>query len=89
MVSLHVLISGRVQGVWFRKSVKLQAIRLGLSGWVRNTKSSCVEAVFEGPREKVNKMLAWCKRGPPLAKVDSVKVSPAATDNLSGFEIIY
>jgi acylphosphatase len=69
----HVVISGRVQGVWFRASTKEKADELGLTGWVKNTARGDVEAVFEGEEEVVRAMLDWCWRGPPLAKVTTVK----------------
>ena len=66
----RVLVTGRVQGVWFRASTRETAIELGLRGWVRNLPSGQVEAVFEGPRESVEQALEWCSHGPPSARVD-------------------
>lgn len=71
----YVLVSGRVQGVWFRASTKEKAEQLGLNGWVKNTTNGDVEAVFEGEEPKVNEMIAWCHQGPPSAQVTKVKVS--------------
>jgi len=71
----HVLISGRVQGVWFRANTKKKAEQLGLKGWVRNTNNGCVEAVFQGDEKKVNEMINWCHQGPPLSKVEKVDVT--------------
>jgi acylphosphatase len=62
---LHVLISGRVQGVFFRASTCEQANRLGLQGWVRNLPDGRVEALFEGEEERLKEMLGWCHQGPP------------------------
>ena len=59
-----VLIKGKVQGVWYRASTKEQADRLGLSGWVRNLPLRRVEAVFQGPKDKVEQALQWCWQGP-------------------------
>lgn len=70
----HLLISGRVQGVFFRQNTLERAKRLGLRGWVRNTEDGKVEAVFEGEKEKIEKILEWAKRGPILAKVENVEV---------------
>lgn len=70
---VHVVISGRVQGVWFRAGTKEKADELGLTGWVKNTSTGDVEAVFEGDEPAVREMLVWCRRGPPLAKVTAVK----------------
>ena len=71
---VHVIISGRVQGVWFRASTKNKAEQLGINGWVRNKPDGNVEAVFEGDEKIIKEMLEWCNHGPPLAKVDNVEV---------------
>jgi len=71
---VHVIISGRVQGVWYRASTKQKAEELELTGWVKNTVEGNVEAVFEGDESKVNEMIAWCWKGPPLAKVADVTI---------------
>jgi acylphosphatase len=75
---VHVVISGRVQGVFFRASTGEKADELGLTGWVRNARDGDVEAVFEGEEGAVDEMLAWCHRGPPLAKVMKVMATPEA-----------
>jgi acylphosphatase len=72
--SVLVRISGRVQGVGFRDWTHRRAADLGLSGWVRNLSSGEVEALFSGPREAVDKMLAAARRGPQLARVDDVTI---------------
>lgn len=69
---VHVYISGRVQGVFFRAWVKEQAGKLGLAGWVRNRLDGRVEAVFEGPADQVAKMVRFCHEGPVHARVDTV-----------------
>lgn len=68
-------ISGYVTGVFFRAHIQDLALRLGVRGWVRNTSDGRVEAVFEGEREAVERMIEFCKRGPPGARVSDVKVS--------------
>jgi len=72
---LHVLISGRVQGVGFRYSTYHEAQALGLTGWVRNVSDGRVEAEFEGPQSSLEQMLSWCRVGPRLAKVTHVDVA--------------
>jgi acylphosphatase len=72
LARVQVLISGRVQGVYFRAYTRDQAVARGLSGWVRNLPDGRVAAVFEGDREKIDSMLAWCRQGPPYAAVDEV-----------------
>jgi len=69
-----ILVSGRVQGVFFRASALEEAQRLGLTGWVRNLPDGGVESVAEGPREAVEAFVAWCHEGPPSARVDDVRV---------------
>ena len=73
-INIHVVISGRVQGVWFRASTKQKAEQLGINGWVRNTPEGDVEAIFEGEESDIKEMLEWCHHGPPLAEVEKVKV---------------
>lgn len=74
-VRAHVRIEGLVQGVWFRASTRDRAAELGLSGWVQNLPTGEVEAAFEGSRDAVEQALAWCRRGPPGARVDRCDVS--------------
>jgi len=72
MARAQVLISGRVQGVFYRAYTRDQAVARGLTGWVRNLPDGRVFAVFEGDREKIDSMLTWCRQGPPHAAVDEV-----------------
>ncbi len=74
MVRAHLRIYGRVQGVFFRANMRSVAERLGVKGWVRNVPDGSVEAVLEGPRERVEEVIRWAHRGPPLARVDRVEV---------------
>ncbi len=71
---VHVFVSGKVQGVFFRSSTKDTAEKLGLSGWVRNLADGRVEALFEGKKETVEKMIEWCKFGPEFAEVTGLQV---------------
>ncbi len=75
MKRVHVFISGRVQGVFFRAETQRAAMGYSLTGWVRNMTDGRVEAVFEGKDEKVDKMLAWCHIGPPAARVENVNAT--------------
>ena len=70
--TLHVLVSGRVQGVFFRESTRREAATLGVSGWVRNLADGRVEATFTGTREQCEQALAFVKLGPPAAVVTRV-----------------
>ena len=67
-------VHGAVQGVFFRVETRDRARSLGISGWVRNLRDGAVEAVFEGPEERVESMVEWCRRGPAGARVQSVDV---------------
>lgn len=73
-VRVHLIIEGRVQGVFFRASTLEEAIRLGLKGWVRNCPDSSVEVVAEGERKKIDNLVDWCRHGPPGAHVRNVGV---------------
>lgn len=73
---VHVFVSGKVQGVFFRSGTKDKAEEIGLSGWVRNLQDGRVEAVFEGEEEKVEKMVQWCRKGSEYARVTGVEVIP-------------
>jgi acylphosphatase len=75
MKALRLIISGRVQGVWFRASTMEVAHRLGIIGWVRNTPDGSVETHIQGEDEAVDHILEWCRQGPPGARVDSVDIS--------------
>jgi len=68
-MQLSLKIYGKVQGVFFRKSAKLEAEKLGLTGWVRNEEDGSVRVVVVGTKEKLEKFAFWCKKGPPFAKV--------------------
>ncbi|MBI5063754.1 MAG: acylphosphatase [Desulfatitalea sp.] len=74
-VRAHVIISGRVQGVFFRAETVRAAERLGVSGWVRNRNDGRVEALFEGPQTAVNDAIAWCHHGSPQSRVTGVEVT--------------
>ena len=75
MTRATLLISGLVQGVFYRASARDEGVRLGLVGEVRNLPTGEVEAVVEGPREQVDAFAAWCRRGPPSARVTNVEVT--------------
>lgn len=87
---IHLFVSGRVQGVYFRAETKAMADRLDLSGWVRNLRDGRVETVFQGEEEAVETMIAWCGKGPVFAAVDRVEMEeePLAGD-FDGFTIRY
>ncbi len=86
----HAIISGRVQGVFFRMETKRAAIGLGVFGWVKNQPDGTVEAVFEGDRDRVDAIVDWCREGPPGSDVADVTVSwEDYTGDFKGFDINY
>ncbi len=86
-VAVEVTVSGRVQGVAFRASTRAEALRLGVSGWVRNLPDGQVEAHFEGAAPSVAALVEWCGTGPGWARVDGIVPRPATASDLAGFEI--
>lgn len=84
---VHVYVSGQVQGVFFRAEAAQRARGLGLGGFVRNTRDGRVEAVFEGDPGDVEAMVAWCRSGPPMARVDDVEVADEEPTGDANFRI--
>lgn len=77
---VRVVVSGRVQGVYFRATCAREAEDAGVSGWVRNRSDGRVEAVFEGRSDAVARMVAWMRHGPPDARVDTVEETEEPAD---------
>lgn len=87
---IHVWINGKVQGVFFRASTKDKAKKLGLNGYVKNLSDGKVEAIFEGEKEKLEKILQWCKKGPSSAIVKDVKVKKEeSSGEFNDFSIVF
>lgn len=84
---VHAIIRGRVQGVGYRAFVADEAAALGLRGWVRNRRDGSVEAVFSGPAEDVANMVARCRRGPRLARVEAIESRDVADEAWPDFTI--
>lgn len=84
IITRHLLIRGRVQGVGFRNYIEYKTQQLGVCGWIRNRSDGSVEAVFQGPATAVDAMIEWARRGPRAAQVSSVEVGEAAGDGLTG-----
>ncbi len=78
MITQRLRIRGRVQGVGYRYALREQAQRAGVAGWVRNRMDGSVEAVLQGPAERVAELIAWARRGPAASRVDEVEMGPAA-----------
>jgi acylphosphatase len=85
-VTLRLAIRGRVQGVWYRESMRLEAERLGVRGWVRNRSDGTVEAVVQGPRAAIDALIHWTRRGPEHARVTDVEIAPADDGHFAQFE---
>jgi acylphosphatase len=83
----RVVVHGRVQGVWFRDSVRERAEARGVAGWASNRRDGAVEAVFEGSPDAVDRLVDFCRTGPPRADVERVDVSEEEPESLSGFAI--
>jgi acylphosphatase len=83
----RVIVRGAVQGVFFRASCQQEAVRQGAAGWVANRDDGSVEAVFEGPADVVDRLVAWCRTGPPRASVTDVEVTAQDPTGEAGFEV--
>lgn len=87
MVRYRVLISGRVQGVFFRDTCRRIAEENDVAGWVKNLPDGRVEAVFEGPPDQVDRLVDWARHGPRLAVVEDVAIHPEPPEGLAAFDI--
>jgi acylphosphatase len=87
VVAREVIVHGRVQGVFFRASCQQEAERMRLGGWVSNEPDGSVRARFEGPPGDVERMLVWCREGPPGASVERVDVLDRKPSGLDRFEV--
>ncbi len=88
-VRVRAVVRGRVQGVFYRDSCRTEARRLGVRGWVRNRDDGAVEVVAEGPRERVDQLLTWCRHGPPRAQVTDVAVTDEVPRAERSFRILH
>jgi len=87
MMTLHLVIHGRVQGVFFRDSMRHEAQRLSIAGWVRNRNDGTVEAAVQGDPVAVEEIILWAQRGPQHANVERVEIEPD-NGNYKGFNVI-
>ncbi len=89
-VRVHIIVSGQVQGVFFRDYTQKKAQSLGITGWVKNLPDGKVEIVLEGEKERINQMINWIKVGPPLAKVTNLEIEwQKCQEEFDHFEIKY
>jgi len=89
-IRAHIIVSGRVQGVYFREQTRKGAKKLSVSGWIKNLEDGRVEAIFEGEKEKVEKIVNWARRGPFFAKVNDLEIEWGEYQGeFESFEIVY
>jgi len=86
VIRRRVIVRGHVQGVFFRETTMRRARGAGVNGWVRNNPDGTVEAVFEGDREAVERLVRFCEEGPRGARVDWVDVAAEEPEGLAGFD---
>jgi acylphosphatase len=87
-MTVHLLIKGKVQGVFYRASAKDVAEQLNLTGWIRNTKNGDVESMVTGDEDLVKEFIEWCKKGPGRAKVEKVTVTEKESELFESFKIV-
>jgi acylphosphatase len=85
--AIHIVVRGRVQGVWFRGSVQSFASERGLTGWAKNCPDGTVEIHVEGNKAKLDEFIKWCETGPPSADVTGVDVTPVPAKEMEKFFI--
>ena len=84
----HIIVQGRVQGVWFRAGTKEKADELGLTGWVKNQPDGTVEIHAEGEKSQLENFIAWCRKGTPAANVTSLDLDRLEADHkFTSFDI--
>lgn len=88
MKTVHLKITGKVQGVFFRATAGEIAKRYKINGWIKNTEDDAVEAVITGEDNDVESFIAWCKKGPEKAKVNNVRVEHRELQAFNSFEVI-
>lgn len=89
MFQAHIIISGKVQGVFYRASCQEVAQRLGLKGWAKNLSTGQVEVLAQGEKEKIEKLIEWCRKGPPSAVVNNVQIKwENISEEFDSFEIM-
>ena len=87
MECVHLIISGKVQGVFFRHNTRKKADELGLKGYVRNLPDGSVEVIAEGSREKLDELVDYLRKGPGIAKVTDINITHKQSENFNNFEI--
>jgi len=88
MPTVHLIVSGKVQGVFFRATAKDVADEIGITGWVKNAEDGNVEIIANGNDEQLQKFIDWCKKGPPKAIVTDIKIAPVDDEVFERFTVI-
>jgi acylphosphatase len=88
MITTHIIIKGKVQGVFYRATAKETAVKMGLTGWVKNTAEGNVEAMVTGDAEEVQKFIDWCRQGPPRAVVTELTTEEKVLKVFDHFQIL-
>ena len=86
--AVHIVVRGRVQGVWFRGGTQERAMQLGIFGWAKNCQDGSVEIHGEGEKEMLEKFISWCRIGPPAAQVSALDLEWVPPQGLNPFEIV-
>ena len=86
VVRRHLKVSGRVQGVFYRETLRRLAVEKGVGGWARNTRDG-VDAVLEGPKDVIDELIQWCRTGPPQAVVIHVQVDDEEPTGAADFRV--
>ena len=88
MPTIHLLVKGEVQGVFFRATAKKIADKLNLTGWIKNTNDGDVEAIATGDQQQLDEFINWCRKGPERAEVEEVIVTQEKETSFDDFEVI-
>lgn len=88
MPTVHLLIKGKVQGVFYRATAKEEADRLGITGWVKNTAEGHVEAIASGTQDALDQFITWCKKGPRRAEVIAVNITNLSEETFKQFSVV-
>ena len=89
-IRVHLIVEGKVQGVWYRDSTRIKAAELEIKGWIKNRTDGTVEIMAEGLEVNIQKFIGWCHEGPPYAVVNNITVSPQEFRNeFDSFNIVF
>ena len=87
LMGVHLIVHGKVQGVWYRAGTREQALKMGLCGWAKNCLNGTVEIHAEGEKEILEQFINWCRKGPPAAQVSALDIEWVEPQGLTTFEV--